>query len=474
MMEKLLIVDDNGEIRKQLKWGLGKEYKIILAENVDMALKLYKTHRPKVVTLDLGIPPDIDGATEGFRCLQGMLAENHLAKIIVLSGNDERENVLHAINLGAYDFYQKPIDLAELKVILDRAFNLAAIEAENRRLQSALITEDSGMGGMLGQCPQMLEIFAAIKKVATIDVPVLVLGESGTGKELVGKAIHNRSLRKERSFIPINCGAIPENLLESELFGHEKGAFTGAQAQVRGKLEYAHEGTLFLDEIGEMPALLQVKLLRFLQEKVIQRVGGREDLLVDARIIAATNIDIEKAIAEEKFREDLYYRIGVITIILPPLRERGEDITLLARVFLKRFGDEFGKKSRGFSNTALAAMHEYAWPGNVRELENKIKRAVIMAEGPIVEAWDLGLAERPVGEEESSGAVDRAAVDDHGKVTGGMNLAGMTIKEARGLVERELLITAMEKHSGNIVVTAKALGVSRPTLYDLMKKHGMN
>ena len=473
-MEKLLIVDDSDEIRKQLKWGLGKEYKILLAESVDAAIKLFQNHQPKVVTLDLGLPPDIDGAAEGFRCLRAMLADNHLTKIIVLSGNDERENVLQAISLGAYDFYQKPIDLAELKVILARAFNLSAIEAENRRLQSALIADDSGMGGMLGQCPQMLEVFATIKKVATVDVPVLVLGESGTGKELVGKAIHGRSLRKEGAFIPINCGAIPENLLESELFGHEKGAFTGAQAQVRGKVEYAHEGTLFLDEIGEMPALLQVKMLRFLQEKVIQRVGGREDLVVDARIIAATNIDIEKAIAEEKFREDLYYRIGVITITLPLLRERGEDIVLLARVFLKRFGDEFGKKTRGFSNAALAAMHDYAWPGNVRELENKIKRAVVMAEGLMVEPWDLGLAERPAGEAGSSETAGESESNNLGKVVSGMNIAGMTIKEARGLVERELLVVALEKNGGNIVETAKALGVSRPTLYDLMKKHGMH
>ena len=470
-MEKLLIVDDNGEIRKQLKWGLGKDYKIILAENVDVALKLFKSQQPKVVTLDLGLPPDIDGATEGFRCLEAMLAENHLAKIIVLSGNDERENVLSAISLGAYDFYQKPIDLAELKVILARAFNLAAIEAENRRLQGALNANDFGMGGMLGQCSQMLEVFATIKKVATVDVPVLVLGESGTGKELVGKAIHNRGLRKEGAFIPINCGAIPENLLESELFGHEKGSFTGAQAQLRGKVEYAHEGTLFLDEIGEMPPLLQVKMLRFLQEKLIQRVGGREDLTVDARIIAATNIDIEKAIAEDKFREDLYYRIGVITITLPPLRDRGEDIVLLARVFLKRFADDFSKKTRGFSDAALAAMHEYTWPGNVRELENKIKRAVVMADGLMVEPWDLGLAEPPLKDVESSEIADDAEVDEVEKRAGGMNVAGMTIKAARSLVERELLVAALEKHDGNIVATAKTLGVSRPTLYDLMKKH---
>ncbi len=472
-MEKLLIVDDSNEIRKQLRWGLGKEYKIILAESVDEALKLFKKHQPRVVTLDLGLPPDIDGATEGFRCLDGMLAENHLAKIIVLSGNDERENVLQAINLGAYDFYQKPIDLAELRVILNRAFNLSTIEAENRRLQSALIVDHGGMGGMLGQCPQMLEVFATIKKVATVDVPILVLGESGTGKELVGKAIHSHSLRKECPFIPINCGAIPENLLESELFGHEKGAFTGAQAQVRGKVEYAHEGTLFLDEIGEMPALLQVKLLRFLQEKLIQRVGGREDIMVDARIIAATNIDIEEAITTEKFREDLYYRIGVITIELPPLRERGDDITLLSRFFLKRFSNEFSRKFRGFSDGALLAMNNYIWPGNVRELENKVKRAVVMADGLMVEPWDLGLAERPVGKDESLETASGLPGEVQEKVVAGMEFSGMTIKEARSLVERKLLVEAIEQLDGNVVAAAKKLGVSRPTFYDLMKKHGM-
>ncbi len=470
MMNKLLIVDDSQEICKQLKWGLGKEYKILLAENVDDALKLYRKHQPEVVTLDLGLPPDIDGATEGFRCLKGMLDENHLAKIIVLSGNDERENVLQAISLGAYDFYQKPIDLAELRVILNRAFNLAAIEAENRRLQRALIVDDGGMGGMLGQCPQMLEVFSTIKKVATVDVPVLVLGESGTGKELVGKAIHWHGRRREAAFIAINCGAIPENLLESELFGHEKGAFTGALSQIQGKVEYADKGTLFLDEIGEMPTLLQVKILRFLQEGVMQRVGGRQDIKVDARIIAATNIDINKAIATDKFREDLYYRIGVVTINLPPLRERGEDITLLAQYFLRRFSDEFNRKLRGFTSDSLAAMYDYPWPGNVRELENKIKRAVVMAEGQMVEPWDLGFADRPAGAVEDSSA---AAGDIQGR-DGALRIAGLTIKEARTLVERELLLAAMKQHDGNIVLTAKDLGVSRPTLYDLMKKHGMN
>jgi two-component system NtrC family response regulator len=330
------------------------------------------------------------------------------------------------------------------------------------------------MSGMLGQCPQMLDVFATIKKVATVDVPVLILGESGTGKELVGKAIHNYSLRKEAPFIPINCGAIPENLLESELFGHEKGAFTGAQAQIQGKVEYAHKGTLFLDEIGEMPTLLQVKILRFLQEKLIQRVGGREDIIVDARIIAATNIDIEKAIAEDKFREDLYYRIGVITITLPPLRERDDDLDLLASFFLKRFSKEFNRKIRGFSKEALVAMYDYTWPGNVRELENKVKRAVVMSDGLMVEPWDLGLAKRPTDSVDLTDPSNKLAVDNSGKMIGGVNISGMTIKDARSLVEMELLVTAIKQHDGNILATAKALGVSRPTLYDLMKKHGMN
>ncbi len=477
-MEKLLIVDDNAEIRKQLKWGLGKEYKLLLAENGDEALELFARHHPAVVTLDLGLPPDIDGASEGFRCLKGMLSEDHRAKIIVLSGNDERRNVLQAIEFGAYDFYQKPIDLAELKVILRRAFNLAAIEAENRRLQGALAGEDE-MAGMLGQCSRMLEVFATIRKVATVDVPVLVLGESGTGKELVGRALHACSLRKAGKFVPINCGAIPENLLESELFGHEKGAFTGADARVRGKFEYADKGTLFLDEIGEMPPPLQVKLLRFLQDKQIQRVGGRENLEVDARIIAATNIDIEKAIAENRFREDLYYRIGVVTIVLPPLRERDDDVFLLARYFLKRSCDEFGRKVRGFSAGALEAIKEYAWPGNVRELENKVKRAVVMADNVLVEAWDLGLASRPEvvtgGESLAEDAVDFAAGEPVAReIIGLENLEGMNLKTARAQVEKILLTASMKKHDGNIVAMAKDLGVSRPTLYDLLKKHGLH
>jgi two-component system NtrC family response regulator len=453
-MEKLLVVEDSVEIQKQLKWGLGKEYKIIPAGTADQALELFDTHGPKVVTLDLGLPPEAEGAQEGLRCIRELLQRNRSAKVIVLTGHDERENALKAVQSGAYDFYQKPIALEELKVILSRAFHLAGLEAELGRLHTALEKERASLFGIFGQCPAMVEVFNTIRKVATCDVPVLLLGESGTGKELVARAIHEESLRKKGRFIPINCGAIPENLLESELFGHEKGAFTGAMGRVQGKVEFADEGTLFLDEIGELALPLQVKLLRFLQEKSIQRVGGREDIQVDARIIAATNIDVEKAIEGGGFREDLYYRIGVITINLPPLRERGDDIILLANLFLQRYSEGFRKRIRGFSAAALEALRRHSWPGNVRELENKVKRAVVLAEMPIVEVGDLGFSKAV---EESPGTDQR--------------FDGLTLKQARDRLERDLVALAIEKQEGNIVKAADMLGVSRPTMYDLMKKH---
>ena len=469
-MEKLLIVDDSGEIRKQLKWGLGKLFQVILAESVADALKLFEKHNPKVVTLDLGLPPDIDGATEGLRCLEQILKKQPNCKVIVLSGNEDHANALAAVEMGAYDYYHKPIDLDELKIILSRAFHLATLEDENRRLQDSSTGQEKGYSGIFGQCSQMQQVFAMIKKVASIDVPILILGESGTGKEVVAQAIHNRGIRKDSNFVAINCGAIPETLLESELFGHEKGAFTGAQNKVLGKVEYADKGTLFLDEIGEMAPLLQVKLLRFLQEKIIQRVGGRNDIPVDTRIIAATNIDIQQSIQTGKFREDLYYRIGVITIDLPPLRERGEDIELLANVFLRRFSQEFGLKVRGFSANALRTMRGYQWPGNVRELENKIKRAVVMTESPIVEPADLGFEDcesTPIDENIESqqghpGSSDR------------FNFVGVSLKEARTEVEHHLLQQALEDSQGDILKAAAQLGVSRPTFYDLLKKHGLH
>ena len=452
-MEKLLVVDDSAEIRKQLKWGLGKEYSVIQGGDGREGLSAFLQHRPKVVTLDLGMPPDVDGATEGLRCLGAILKEAPETKVIVLTGNDDRGVALEAIHLGAYDFYQKPIELSELRIIIQRAFHVSALEEENRRLKAAKGQADTF--GLYGQCPEMQEVFKTIRKVAGSDVPVLILGESGTGKELVAGALHRESARRGGPFIAINCGAIPENLLESELFGHEKGSFTGAVGRVQGKVEYAQKGTLFLDEVGELPPALQVKLLRFLQERTIQRVGGREDIRVDSRIVAATNIDIRDAIAAGTFREDLYYRLGVISIQLPPLRERGTDITLLANLFLHRFADALKKRVRGFGAASLEALQGYEWPGNVRELENRVKRAVLMAESPMVEPQDLGLAAPDV-------KPDPARFD------------GLSLREGRDRVEKEMVVSALEKHEGNIVKAADTLGVSRPAVYALMKKHGLH
>ncbi len=461
-MEYLLVVDDDSGIRKQLKWGLDKDYKVLLAEDGLKALELFKKHQPVVVTLDLGLPPDADGATEGLRVLEEILFEGKNTKVVVVSGNEEHENALTAIGLGAYDYCQKPIDLDTLKVILSRAFHLANLEAENHLLQEQKARGGATMEGIFGQCPQMEEIFSIVRKVGSIDVPVLILGESGTGKELVAKAIHENSLRKNGPFIPINCGAIPENLLEAELFGHEKGSFTGAQARVQGKVEFAHGGTLFLDEIGDMPLLLQVKLLRFLQEKVIQRVGGRENIEVDARIVAATNINIEEAIKSGEFREDLYYRIGVVTANLPRLKDRGTDIALLANLFMRRYAHEFKRRVKYFSVTSLRAINSYDWPGNIRELENRVKRAVIMTESLTIEPEDLGFTPEPGG--------DETIVETVGH---NLNFSGMKLKEARNMLEKNLANEALAEAEGNVLKAAETLGVSRPTLYDLMKRHGL-
>ena len=453
-MDKLLIIDDNEDIRKQLKWGLSKEYQVLSAADATDGLALFNKHRPLVVILDLGLPPHVDSSVEGFRCLSELHTIDPALKVIVISGNDERMNALKAIELGAYDFIQKPVNLNELQVILGRAYYLQRLEHENRRLQSELSGRTGEFAGIIGQCHEMQQVFTTIRKVASSDVAILINGESGTGKELVARAIHAASLRKDAPFIPINCGAIPENLLEGELFGHEKGAFTGAHAKVQGKVEYAQNGTLFLDEIGELPPPLQVKLLRFLQEKVIQRVGGREDIPVDARIIAATNIDIGKAMEEGTFREDLYYRISVVTISLPPLRGRGDDIALLATLFLRRFCDTFNKKVRGYSSNALEAIRRYSWPGNVRELENRVQRAVLMATTSTVEPDDLGF-------EQQTGlwGIDKAGT--------------LSLKAARERLEIDMIKNAISINAGNIAKAADELGISRPTLYDLIRKYGI-
>jgi two-component system, NtrC family, response regulator len=453
-MEKILIVDDNPDIRQQLKWGLSDEYMVFLAGDVRDGLATYKKHHPSVVILDLGLPPHEHTSVEGFRGLAELLEINPHVKIIVLTGNSERENALKAMEMGAYDFYLKPPILNELKVIISRAIHLAGIEEQNRSLQRALEMKSVDSGGMIGHCPEMQKIFATIKKVASSDVPVLITGENGTGKELVAQALHEFSLRKKGPFIPINCGAIPENLLESEFFGHEKGSFTGAHTTVQGKLQYAHKGTLFLDEIGELPVNLQVKLLRFLQEGVVQRVGGRVDIPIDTRTVCATNVNIAQAIKDGKFREDLYYRISVITINLPPLRERGDDILLLANYFLRLFNDEHKKRVRRFSTSAMSFLKSYEWPGNVRELRNRVQRAIIMSDASAIEALDLGCEmESPEQLEEMQPII--------------------SLREAREKVERELITNAIDRQNGNIVKAAEELGVSRPTLYDLIKKHGL-
>jgi two-component system NtrC family response regulator len=445
--QKLLIIEDDEDLRTQMKWALAQEHEILLAEDRLSAMAVMMKERPAVVTLDLGLPPLPAGVEEGFAALDQILTEHQQTKVIIVTGRGEKENAFRAVEKGAYDFFYKPIQIDELKVVLHRAFHLSRIEGELRAMQQRPGRDT--FEGMLGTCRKMQEVFAVIRKVATTDAPVLITGESGTGKELVACAMHRLSVRRDNPFIVINCGAIPENLLESELFGHEKGAFTGAHIQRKGRFEMAEGGTLFLDEIGELPLSLQVKLLRFLQERVIERVGGREQIEVDTRVIAATNRDLKEAMKEGRFREDLYFRLGVILMSLPPLREREGDIILIAKTFLERYAGEGRKKIRGFSDQAIEALAQYAWPGNVRELENRIKRAVIMAEGAKITPADLEM-ETPKEKYENMG-----------------------LKEAREAVEKELVTKAIFRNNGNMTKVAMELGISRPTLYDLIDKFGI-
>jgi two-component system NtrC family response regulator len=448
MNPKLLIVDDDEEIRTQMKWALAKDYEILLAEDRPSALEMFRSAQPHVVLLDLGLPPHPGSPEEGLAALSELLALDNSAKVVIISGQGEKENALNAIGAGAYDFLGKPIDVEELKLLLKRCFYVAQLEREYRQLQQMLQGET--FEGMLGTSPPMRTVFESIRKVATTDAPVLILGESGTGKEMAALAIHRKSARKDGPFITINCSAIPETLLESELFGHEKGAFTGAHAQVKGRIETASGGTLFLDEIGEIPLPIQVKLLRFLQEKRIERVGGRQEIQIDARVIAATNADLKKGMASGSFREDLFYRLAVIQIVLPPLRARETDIRLLAKSFLKRFGAPLNKSGLTFDQEALRAISRHQWPGNVRELENRVRRAVIMAEGKRLTAQDLELSSDAAGAQPA------------------------TLNAAREALEKEMIQQALRKHSGKISPAAAELGVSRPTLYDLMEKLGIS
>jgi two-component system NtrC family response regulator len=446
---KLLIIEDDQGLQRQLAWTF-EDYEVLAAVDQTSAISVLAAHEPPVVTLDLGLPPDPDGAREGLATLERIKKLTPYAKVIVVTGSDEREHALRAIELGAYDFYQKPIDADTIRLIVNRAYKLYSIEAENRRLQK--LDHRSPLEGLVTASAPMLNVCGVVERVAPTSVSVLLLGESGTGKEVIARALHELSPREGKRFVAINCAAIPENLLESELFGHEKGAFTGAHKQVIGKIELADHGTLFLDEIGDMPLPLQAKLLRFLQERTFERVGGRAEISVDVRIICATHRKPEELIKATLFREDLYYRLSELVINIPPLRQREGDAVLLAHHFLNLMNQQSGRDIRGFSGDAMSALSQYQWPGNVRELENRVKRAVIMAESTQVTAADLDL---PLPKIEDAPRTPT------------------TLREARERAERDAVQQAIVHAAGNVTQAAKLLDISRPTLYDLMRYHNV-
>jgi len=443
---RLLIVEDDLGLQRQLKWCFD-EYEVLMAASREEALTMARRFEPSVVLQDLGLPPDAEGVTEGMQTLRDILSLAPQTKVIVVTGNADRDNAVRAVSLGAYDFYQKPVDTDVLRLLVGRAFQIHALEEQNRQLREAQLT--SPMEGCIATDDAMFKVCRMIEKVAPTDASVLILGESGTGKELVARALHAQSGRSGARFVAINCAAIPEQLLESELFGYEKGAFTGAVKTTLGKIEVASGGTLFLDEIGDMPLALQAKLLRFLQDRIIERVGGRQEIPVDVRVVCATNRDLQQFIIEQKFRQDLYFRIGEVTINVPPLRERSGGATVLAHAMLRKFGKVGGRPKRGFTEDATAALEAYSWPGNVRELENRVKTAMIMAETPMLTAEDLGLKE------------------------GAESTLLFNLKEVRTRAERQAIRQAMSITDGNVSKTAELLGVSRPTLYDLMEKYGI-
>jgi two-component system NtrC family response regulator len=444
---KLLIVEDDEDVRAQMKWAMARDYEILTAGNRAEAMAAIRSHQPQVVILDLGLPPHPASTEEGFATLAEAVAADPHVKVVIVTGRAEKEHALKAIAQGAYDILYKPVQLDELGTILKRAYHVSALEREHAEMQ--LRMGEEAFEGMLGTSPRMQDVFSTVRKVANSDVPVLITGESGTGKELIALAIHQLGRRRGGPFVVINCGAIPETLLESELFGHEKGAFTGAHILRKGRIESADKGTLVLDEIGELSLPLQVKILRYLQEQTIERIGGREQHRVDARVIAATNRDLKQAMIDGKFREDLYFRIGVVSVALPALKERNGDALLIANAFLLRYAKENRKKISGFASNAVTAIESYNWPGNVRELENRVKRAVIMAEGRKVSASDLEL-EAPKGKYE-----------------------GLSLRDAREALEKEMVLRVLSKHNDNITRASEELGISRPTLYELMEKLGI-
>lgn len=446
-MEKLLIVDDDKGIQKQLKWCLSS-YKGVFAENREQALNELRLHEPKVVLLDLGLPPDPANASEGLQAIEDILVLAPFTKIIVITGNDEHSIALQAIAKGAYDFYQKPLDPDVINVIVERAFNLAKIELENREMR-----EFSGAdSGLIGASSAMDKLRTMIKRIAPTEITALLLGESGTGKEVVANAIHKQSMRDTKAFVAINCASIPETLLESELFGFEKGAFTGAHKTTKGKIEMAEGGTLFLDEIGDMPFNLQAKLLRFLQERVIERIGGRKEINVDVRVVCATNQNLEQMVAEKTFREDLFYRISEIVIPIPPLKDREYDMLILAQYFLMQYAQDYNVKVKGFSDCAAHALKSYAWPGNIRELQNKVKSAAIMAPSVLVTAEDLGFF--------TADSADNQDV-----------LSDFNLRTVREKAESKAVQQAYALAEGNMSKAAELLGITRPTLYNLVEKY---
>ena len=441
----LLIVEDDEGLQRQLKWAYDG-YRVVVAGDRASAIEALRVHEPAVVTLDLGLPPDPDGTEEGFATLTEMVRLKPDTKVIVASGHGARESALKAIACGAYDFYRKPVDIDELGLIVARAFHLHEIEAENRRFEAN--GDDAVLGSMISAAPEMLKVAKTIERVATAGVSVMLLGASGTGKELLARAVHEQSDRSGGAFVAINCAAIPENLLESELFGYERGAFTGAVKTNVGKIVLAEGGTLFLDEVGDIPLALQVKLLRFLQERVIERIGGRQPIPVDTRIVCATHQNLEVMIATGGFREDLYYRLAEVVVKIPSLAERAGDSVLLARHFVNRFAREMNPKVQGLAPDAIAAIDAYSWPGNVRELENRVKRAVIMTDGKMIGAGDLDL---PCGTDEAPPAIN--------------------LRAAREAADRRAIRQAMSRTENNISSAAKLLGISRPKLYDLLKQY---
>ncbi|BHH81958.1 PEP-CTERM-box response regulator transcription factor [Desulforhopalus sp. 52FAK] len=451
MKKKLLIIEDEKSVAKQLRWGLDKEYEITIASDPEKARPLLQSGAFPVVTLDLGLPPSPDTPEQGLALLKEISSISHPIHVIVITGNAEEENAITAVGLGAADFYAKPIDLKILKIILDRTYRTYELEEANRKLQEKS-SQGGSLCGMIGISPVMVEMFNRLKQASKTDYPVLITGSTGTGKEMAAKALHSLSDRGERPLIIINCGAIPENLIESELFGHEKGAFTGASKRQIGKFEQANSGTIFLDEIGELPLHLQVKLLRVIQESTVDRLGGTKTITVDVRIVAATNIDLEQAAKDKTFREDLLYRLNVVPIRMPDLKERSEDILLLAHRFLKEEGNNLGRAQISFSPSALSAMVSHSWPGNVRELQNRVRRALGTSAGNTLQSNELELECFALegGDEKLS-----------------------TLKEARERAEKEVMQKALGLSGNNISQAAKMLEVSRPTLHDLLKKHGM-